>query len=803
MTGRIEARRSSRRGKAREAASFLAVLVVLSLVLELVILVYRPLPTTDGEFRLLGLEQRAEIVRDSYGVPHVYAQNAHDLFYLQGYVTAQDRLFQMDLYRRAGAGRLAEVLGDGGLDADRSMRTLGFARVAAAEVRLLRDETREALQAYADGVNKFLEQHGDALPLEFVLLGYRPERWSPTDTILIGKLQVFDAAGNETQELLRADIALRLGTGALATLMPDPAGRSATVVDERAWSQVAPLLSAGSLDAGVAALRAILPGAGAGVGSNCWALSGAKTTSGRPILAGDPHLGVRNPSIWYEIGLEGAGYKLVGFSLPGIPAIVLGHNDSIAWSLTYAYADTMDLFVERADPRDPRRYEYKGGFETATFAREEITVKGRPDPVIVDVAITRHGPIVTSTLKGQAAQLALRWTALDPGHIVDWIFGVARARSWSDFHAAAASFEGAAVSTCYADVDGHIGYQLVGRLPARPGDGSMPVPGWTGEYDWTGLVPAEANPNALDPPGGVVENSNDRPSKDPRSAGYAGEWDPGFRGAYLTQRLGARDTWDLAATRVLQTDFTSAPAARFRGVILAASPRTDLQRRAQQIVRDWNGALGAESAGAAIYESWLVHMLDRTFRDKLGDTLYTSWLDNGRSTFALYELVQRPDDPWFATLGDPTVRGRDALSALALGDAVTELGRRFGADPSAWRWGDAHTITFAHPLGIGPLALLLSVGPLKRPGDENSVNKETFALSKPYAVITHPSERMIADLSDLDASLSVTPIGESGQPFSPHRADQTPLWAAGDYKPMRFSRDRLGTVEGTLVFRPR
>src|SRR5207249_3053151 len=243
----------------------------------------------------------------------------------------------------------------------------------------------------------------------------------------------------------------------------------------------------------------------------------------------------------------------------------------------------------------------KGGFETATFAREEITVKGRPDPVIVDVAITRHGPIVTSTLKGQAAQLALRWTALDPGHIVDWIFGVARARSWSDFHAAAASFEGAAVSTCYADVDGHVGYQLVGRLPARPGDGSMPVPGWTGEYDWTGLVPAEANPNALDPPGGVVENSNDRPSSDPRSAGYA-----------------------------------SAPAARFREVILAPPPRTDLQRRAQQIVRDWNGALGAESAGAAIYESWLVHMLDRTFRDKLGDTLYTSWLDNGRSTFALY-----------------------------------------------------------------------------------------------------------------------------------------------------------------------
>src|SRR5438034_6561806 len=236
-------------------AGTIALLVVASIVLTGLILVYRPLATIDGEFRLLGLDARAEVLRDSYGVPHIYAQTAHDLFYLQGYVTAQDRLFQMDLYRRAGAGRLAEVLGDGGLDAHRSMRTHGLARVAAAEVRLLRDETREALQAFADGVNKFLEQHGDALPVEFVLLGYRPERWSPTDTILIGKLQVFDAAGNETQELLRADIALRLGTGALATRMPDPAGRSATVVDERAWGLVSPLLSAGSLDKGIAALR--------------------------------------------------------------------------------------------------------------------------------------------------------------------------------------------------------------------------------------------------------------------------------------------------------------------------------------------------------------------------------------------------------------------------------------------------------------------------------------------------------------------------------------------------------------------
>ena len=786
-----------------KVAAWCALLLVASVVVTGLILVYRPLPTIDGEYRLLGIEQRAEVLRDAFGVPHVYAQNAHDLFYLQGYVTAQDRLFQMDLYRRAGEGRLAEVLGEPGLEADRSMRTLGFARVAAQELLVLRPDGRAALDAYAEGVNKFLEQHGESLPLEFVLLGYRPDRWTATDSIVVGKLQTFDASGNEAQEILRANIALRLGTAALDTLMPDPSGVSASAVDEHAWALVAPLLSTSSVDAGLAALREIVPGAGGSSGSNCWALAGARTATGKPLLAGDPHLAVRNPGIWYEIGLEGAGYKVVGFSLPGTPAVVIGHNDRIAWSLTYAYADTQDLFVERTDPTDPRRYEYRGTFESAAVVREEILVKGRADPVLLDVVTTRHGPIVTSTLKGQTAQLALRWTSLDPGHVVDWLLEVARARSWADFRAAAADFQGAAVSTCYADVDGHIGYQLVGRLPARPGDGRMPVPGWTGEYDWTGLLPADANPSILDPSSGMIVNANDRPSADPKSAGYVGEWDPGFRAAYISRRLDAVGKADIASTRALQTDFTSSPVARFRDALLAATPRTDLGRQAQAIVRGWDGSLGADSPAAAIYEAWLVHMVQRTFADKLGEPLFTEYLDDGRAVAALYRLVGRADDPWFSEIGDPAVRGRDALAGVALGDALLELGRRLGPDLATWRWGDAHTITFAHPLAVGPLALLLNVGPLRRPGDENSVNKETYSLAKPYAVITHPSERMIADLADLDRSVSIIPVGESGQAGSAFSRDQTPLWAAGDYKPMRFSRDRLGKLEGTLVFRAR
>jgi len=330
----------------------------------------------------------------------------------------------------------------------------------------------------------------------------------------------------------------------------------------------------------------------------------------------------------------------------------------------------------------------------------------------------------------------------------------------------------------------------------------MPVPGWTGEYDWTGLLSFEANPSVLDPPGGVIINANDRPSPDPRSAGYAGEWDPGFRAAYIAQRLAPLAKADLADMRALQTDTTSPPVARFREALLAGAPSTPPARDAQRLVAGWDGGLAADSAAAAIYETWLVRMLERTFKERLG-SLYTDYLEKGRALFALYQLVGRPNDPWFSSAGDASSGGRDALSGRALDDAVGDLRARLGNDLRTWRWGALHAIAFEHPLAIGPLALLFNIGPVARPGDSFSVNNGGYQVARPYRLSNHASERMIADLADLDRSLSITPEGESGQPLSAHWADQTRLWDAGDYKPMRFSRDQLGRLEGTLVFRPR
>ena len=783
--------------------------VVLFVVLGVIsttfgLLVVRPLPSIDADERLLGLHERVEVVRDKYGVPHIFATDLHDAFFAQGFVTAQDRLWQMDIYRRAAQGRLAEVLGEPALESDRFMRTLGLGRAARLDLSVISDEGRGAIEAYAEGVNKFLQAHGESLPVEFTILGYRPEPWTVVDTLAVAKLQLYDAAGNYTQELLRASIAARLGPEVLSTLLPD-ASANALADDARAWAMVAPEITPGLAGDGPAALANVLGGAGQGLGSNCWALSGSHTASGKPLLAGDPHLPVRNPSIWYEVALDAGDLHLIGFSIPGVPGVVIGHNDRVAWSFTYAYADTQDLFVERQDPNDLRRYEFEGRMENATFTREVITVKGRADPVVVDVVITRHGPILTPVLKEQKAQLALRWSALDGTRTVDAVIGMARARNFGEFRAAAALFVGATLSACYADVDGHIGYQLVGRLPDRKaGDGRLPVPGWSGEYEWRGLRPADDNPVLLDPPGGLVLNANNRPVDRATETGWEGEWDPGFRYAYLRAALAGISGADVARLRSLQNDVTSLPVQRFRATILSARAASPLAVAAQALVRDWDGVLGVDSAAAAVYEAWLVRMCERTFRDKLGPALYEQYLTDGRPTFALYDLIGSPSSTWFADLASGNAGDRDTVASQALEDAVRDLSARLGAAPASWRWGDLHKISFEHPLSAAkPLDLILTIGPLRRAGDGYSPNNGAYSLLRPFAVRSHSSERQIVDLADVDASLSIIPTGQSGQPFSPHWGDQTQLWANGEYKPMALSRARIGPVEGKLVLRAR
>ena len=792
--------------RARRAALLSVALLLSTVIVALAILVYRPQPVLDGDLRMLGMQERGEIVRDRYGVPHIFARNAHDLFFMQGYVLAQDRLFQMDLYRRAAYGTLSEVLGEPTLAADKLTRTLSLRSAAERDEALLGPDARGAVDAFAAGVNKFLEQHPESLPLEFVLLGYRPQRWSPLDSLAIMKLQAYDQATNYETELVRLSVAQRLGVAAIPSLFPDPPGTPGL---EAAWARIAPYVGVsgpapqpGAAVDGRAALRAVIGDAGPGAGSNCWAVSGTRTASGRPLLAGDPHLGVRNPSIWYELALEGAGYRVAGFTIPGVPGVILGHNDRIAWSLTVAFVDQQDLYLERPDPADRRRFLYQGAFEAASVRREPIRVKGRSEPVPFEVVATRHGPILTPVLKDQTTPLALRWTALDGGRSLDGILALDRARDWTSFRAAAALVEGPALTLCYADVDGHVGHTIAGRVPLRASvdEGRLPLPGWTGDSEWRGQLEPELIPGVLDPPDGLDVIANQRWTA-LEGAGSSSEWDPGFRAQRARELLGGSARMTVEDLRRAQTDVLSGGSRPFRALIEGLPPLGPSADRAAELVRTWDGLLGADSAAAAVYETFAFHLLAQVFAKKLGEPLLAAYLDDARPVFALQELLARPADPWLAALGVP-LHGADGLAARALAGAVAELVRRQGADPAKWRWGALHRITFAHPLGGAIPFGLLNIGPHERPGDDDTINDAPYDFAKPYDLRSHASLRTIVDLADLDRSWSVLPTGQSGQPGARHWGDQTPLWLRGELKPMPLSRVRID-AEGTLVFRAR
>jgi penicillin amidase len=332
----------------------------------------------------------------------------------------------------------------------------------------------------------------------------------------------------------------------------------------------------------------------------------------------------------------------------------------------------------------------------------------------------------------------------------------------------------------------------------------MPVPGWSGEYEWRGLRPADDNPFLLDPPGGLVLNANNRPVDRATETGWEGEWDPGFRYAYLRGALTGTTRADVARFRSLQTDITSLPVQRFREVILSARAASPLAVEGQRLVREWDGVIGVDSAAAAVYEAWLVHMCERTFRDKLGPSLYAQYITDGRPTFALYDLIGSPSSTWFADLAAGEAGDRDAIASLALEDSMRDLAKRLGVSPASWRWGDLHTVSFEHPLSAAkPLDRVFTIGPVRRPGDGYSPNNGAYSLLTPFTLRSHASERQIVDLADVDASLSVIPTGQSGQPYSSHWGDQTRMWANGEYKPMALTRARIGPLEGKLVLRAR
>jgi penicillin G amidase len=754
-------------------------------------LVWRSFPTINGRLTVPGLGAPVEVIRDRWGVPHVYARSAHDLFFAQGYVHAQDRLWQMDFTRRVPSGRLSELFGEITLPSDRFLRTIGMRRAAEEERAHLDAESLAALSAYAGGVNAWIAQHRSRLPIEFALLRYQPEPWSATDTLVFGKLFAWTLGGNWKYQLLRAQLIARFGPeGVRALLPPYPAGAPVIVPAGTrfdAWR--------------AAALQRLLgaPGPLSGTGSNSWVLSGSRTATGRPLLANDPHLESQMPSTWYEMHLVGGPFDVTGATLPGVPGVIIGHNAHIAWGVTNAGPDVQDLYIERFDPAGPTRYLYRGRWDPVTVIREEIRVRGRRDPVVVPVRLTRHGPIINDVVDGLGAFLALRWTALEPGTITAAVLRLDRARTWDEFREALRLWTGPSQNFVYADRAGTIGYQLPGRIPVRAhGDGLIPVPGWTGEHEWTGMIPFERLPSARNPSGGSLVTANNRIVTDGYAYVLSHEVDPGFRAARIEALLAPLRRATVAEMQAIQQDLLSLPGREtvraLDGARVAGEPAAGLLAE----LRGWDGSLRPESGPAAIYEAFRIALAQQIFKEALGADLYKPYIERPEAWQpVVLQLLRDRSSRWWGA------RGRDAVVADALREAGDLLTRRLGPDRSRWTWGRLHTTAFVHPLGrIGALAWIFNAGAPPTGGDLFTVNNGGFSRDT-FAQIIVASYRQVIDLQDWDRSVAIHTTGQSGLPFHRHYRDFVPLWATGGYHPLLFSKPRIQQEsEGTLTLTP-
>ncbi|MGQ9573124.1 MAG: penicillin acylase family protein [Dehalococcoidia bacterium] len=768
-------------------------------------LLRRSIPTIKGSVRLKGLDACVEVIRDRWGVPHIYADSVRDVVFAQGYVHAQDRLWHMELARRAASGTLAEMFGAVALDADRLLRRVGLRRAAEAEAAQLTEAIRPNLEAYVAGVNAFIEGNRNRLPPEFLILRFRPAPWTPVDSLAIGKLVGWSLSGNWDSEIVRSWIVERLGPEEAARMEPGyPVGAPLIVPPGAACRGLGvPLLEE---------LRRVQELVGIrGGGSNNWVVDGQKSVTDRPLLANDPHLPLQMPCFWYEVHLNGGGLNVIGASLPGVPGVIIGHNERIAWGITNTMTDGDDLFVERINPANPRQYEYEGKWVDGELVREEIRVRGRPEPVVEEVLVTRHGPVIGPSISGEERALALRTVVAEPSQHAHAILLLNRAGSWEGFREALRLWPAPAQNFVYADVEGNIGYQLGGLVPIRAkGQGLVPSPGWTGEYEWTGLIPFDELPSVFNPPTHYVATANNKIVDDDYAYFLGAEWADRYRIQRIVELLEAREKHSLEDFRAMQGDVYSIPGRELARHLLGLEPANEDAKRALNFVRVWDGHLSPDSVAATIVEAFFLHMLRNTVAVKLGPLadyfvgkeVHAAVPDSGyfsRSASWLLSLMEEAPADWFAD------RSWREVMEESLEEAVVGLRRQFGEDMSRWTWGRIHYATFEHVLGrVRALRPIFNRGPVAVGGDMNTVAAAAYVGSRPYAVSSYAvSYRQIIDLGNFNRSVAILPGGQSGHPASRHYSDMIDGWRRVEYHPLLFDRGEIERQAASkLTLRP-
>ena len=847
-------------------ASVLALVLIASGLL--VWSVWRAFPAYDGEISLPSLSAPVTVYRDDHAIPQLYAQSADDLFTAQGYVAAQERFFEMDFRRHVTSGRLSEMFGDSEVDTDAYLRTMGWRHIAEQEWQIISPQTRQYLTDYANGVNAYLKGKSPGqVSLEYSVLAlqtsYSIAPWDPIDSLAWLKALAYDLWGNVDDEIARATL---LGDGLtrdqVESLYPaypfdqhQPIVTSGSVQDgtftttpataqgDAAAVPAAALPALRAVKAAIDGVPPLVAHSLPGIGSNSWVISGALTTTGKPILANDPHLAPSMPGIWYQMGLHCAcAFNVEGFTFSGVPGVIIGHNARIAWGFTNLNPDVTDLYLEKIRGN---QYEVDGAWRDLGGRTETIKVAGG-NPVTLTVRSTDNGPLlsdVSDDMGGIAAKppldpsgnpasaggaapeagvtyaVALRWTALDPGRTMDALFDLDAANNWADFRAAASKFEVPSQNMIYADVDGNIGYQSPGRIPVRTkGDGRWPAPGWDSAYDWTGYIPFAQLPSELNPAQGFIATANQAVINPATYRPFlTDDWSYGYRSQRIVDMLTAATVGggkvSVADVQRMQFDARNGFAAEIVPQLLAEHVGGRVAQ-AQALLDGWDfqqpaggdagTPQGRSSAAAAYFNAVWHNLVNLTF-----DELPSEQRPDGEDRWFVVvdKLMRDPTNAWWDEKGTPQVETRDDVVTRAMVAAYNEMSAAQGSDPSSWRWGRMHTLYVQNASlgksGVAPIEWLFNYGPVGVSGGSAIVDATGSDISHGYDVDAVPSMRMIVDMADLDASRWIQLTGESGHAFSAHYHDQFDLWRTGRTLPMLWNEPSIkAAARDTLTLKP-
>ncbi|MCW1966213.1 penicillin acylase family protein [Polynucleobacter sp.] len=773
---------------------------------------YAAQTTPHGKRSIKALGDNVLISFDEVDIPHIKANSQSDALFALGYLHATERSWQMEMNRRIASGRLSEILGSETINIDRFIRTMGIKRAAEHQFDKYPVATKRLLQAYADGVNAGNAHLGWALPIEYFLTGSKPGHWSPTDSVAWMLMMALDLGGNWHKELQRLELSRVLSTKQIWEVMPPFEAEPVTTMDFAKLYKDLNVFNpqAGPVNSRSKKLPATelsdidIPGSKDGIGSNNWALSGKLTASGKPLLANDPHLGLSAPAIWYFAHLDAPGLNVLGGTLPGIPAVILGRAENYAWSFTNTNPDVQDLYIEQIDTQNTGMYRGPDGPLAFKVRQEIIDVKGAPSVNLL-VRETRHGPVISDSyarakraIDTNRFALALRWTALDiENQSVAGLLELNRAKDMDSFRHLLRKNYAPMQNVVMADVDGNITYQAAGVAPKRQLRhglyGVAPALGWDKQYDWHGYVPFEQLPSSHNPEQGWLATANQRiiAANDPNP--LTGDWDLSARYERIVDLIKAKSSHDIDNMKMMQADTLSLTSIPLLTLFKASTPTHPLGSKAVELSKNFDGNMRVDSVGALIFNAWADH-LTRNLFSRLGYIFHETYGERNYRG-ALLGQIQNPNSPW---CDNPKTEAQETCldaSNDAYNKALEYLSKEYGNDPSKWTWGSAHIAISEHrPFSKIPILGKLFNLRTPFPGDSNTINVgrlELLRSDQPYETLQAPSLRAIYDLADLDKSLFIFQSGQSGWVQSNFYRNMMPLWAKNEYLPLQMKPQNI------------